>query len=71
MAALRGCAARSTVVDAWIERLGLAEHRDTRLADLSKGTAQKVGLAQALLLPPGLLVLDEPWEGLDARRPRR
>ena len=37
-----------------------------RLAELSKGTAQKVGLAQALLRPPGLLVLDEPWEGLDA-----
>ena len=50
----------------WIERLGLTEHRHTRLADLSKGTAQKVGLAQALLRPPGLLVLDEPWEGLDA-----
>ncbi|WP_231394716.1 hypothetical protein [Micromonospora sp. CNB394] len=33
---------------------------------MSKGTAQKVGLAQALLRPPGLLVLDEPWEGLDA-----
>jgi len=32
---------------------------------LSKGTAQKVGLAQALLAPPGLLVLDEPAEGLD------
>jgi ABC-type Na+ transport system ATPase subunit NatA len=49
-----------------MERLQLTEHRDTRLADLSKGTAQKVGLAQALLVPPGLLVLDEPWEGLDA-----
>ena len=34
--------------------------------DLSKGTAQKVGLAQALLIRPGLLVLDEPWEGLDS-----
>ncbi|GIF19479.1 ABC-type Mn2+/Zn2+ transport system ATPase subunit [Actinoplanes tereljensis] len=53
-------------VDRWLERLLLTEHIDTRLADLSKGTAQKVGLAQALLLPPGLLVLDEPWEGLDA-----
>jgi len=52
--------------DRWIERLLLTEHAGTRLADLSKGTAQKVGLAQALLLPPGLLVLDEPWEGLDA-----
>ncbi len=54
------------VVDRWIERLLLAEHAGTRLADLSKGTAQKVGLAQALLVRPGLLVLDEPWEGLDA-----
>jgi ABC-2 type transport system ATP-binding protein len=54
------------VVDAWIERLLLTEHTGTRLAELSKGTAQKVGLAQALLVPPGLLVLDEPWEGLDA-----
>ena len=65
MAALRGL--RGTAeADRWIERLGLAEHRHTRLPDLSKGTAQKVGLAQALLRPPGLLVLDEPWEGLDA-----
>ena len=62
MAGLRGGA----VVDGWLERLQLTEHRDTRLADLSKGTAQKVGLAQALLVPPGLLVLDEPWEGLDS-----
>ena len=52
--------------DEWIERLLLTDHTATRLADLSKGTAQKVGLAQALLLRPGLLVLDEPWEGLDA-----
>jgi ABC-2 type transport system ATP-binding protein len=65
MAALRGL--RGTAkVEHWIERLGLTEHRHTRLADLSKGTAQKVGVAQALLVPPGLLVLDEPWEGLDA-----
>jgi ABC-type multidrug transport system ATPase subunit len=54
------------VVDRWIERLLLSEHAGTRLADLSKGTAQKVGLAQALLVRPDLLVLDEPWEGLDA-----
>jgi energy-coupling factor transporter ATP-binding protein EcfA2 len=65
MAALRGL--RGTAqVEHWVERLGLGDHRHTRLADLSKGTAQKVGLAQALLVPPGLLVLDEPWEGLDS-----
>ncbi|RSM44975.1 ABC transporter ATP-binding protein [Actinoplanes sp. ATCC 53533] len=65
MAALRGL--RGTAqVEHWIERLGLGAHRHIRLADLSKGTAQKVGLAQALLVAPGLLVLDEPWEGLDS-----
>ncbi|MBG0563376.1 ATP-binding cassette domain-containing protein [Actinoplanes aureus] len=55
-----------TAADHWIDRLGLTGHLHTPLGDLSKGTAQKVGLAQALLTPPGLLVLDEPWEGLDA-----
>jgi len=65
MAEVRG-QADPDVVDRWIERLLLTEHAGTRLADLSKGTAQKVGLAQALLVPPGLLVLDEPWEGLDS-----
>ncbi|MGK5742889.1 ABC transporter ATP-binding protein [Micromonospora sp. URMC 103] len=53
-------------VAAWTERLGLARFQRVRLPELSKGTAQKVGLAQALLRRPGLLVLDEPWEGLDA-----
>jgi ABC-2 type transport system ATP-binding protein len=65
MAEVRG-QSDPAVVDRWIERLLLSEHAGTRLTDLSKGTAQKVGLAQALLVRPGLLVLDEPWEGLDA-----
>lgn len=67
-AALRGLrgAAATRCIHGWAERLGLTGHLDTRLAALSKGTAQKVGLAQALLVPPELLVLDEPWEGLDA-----
>jgi ABC-type multidrug transport system ATPase subunit len=68
MARIRGLrddgAARA--IDEWADRLRLAPYLDARLAEISKGTAQKVGLAQALLDPPGLLVLDEPWEGLDA-----
>ncbi|MGW4498480.1 ATP-binding cassette domain-containing protein [Micromonospora sp. NPDC004336] len=58
--------AAGRAVDHWTDRLGLAGFRRVRLPELSKGTAQKVGLAQAVLRPPGLLVLDEPWEGLDA-----
>jgi ABC-2 type transport system ATP-binding protein len=65
MAGLRGLRGGAEV-GRWAERLLLTEHLGTRLADLSKGTAQKVGLAQALLVSPGLLVLDEPWEGLDS-----
>lgn len=65
MAAVRGVADTADV-DAWAERLHCREYLDVKLTDLSKGTAQKMGLIQALLTPPGLLVLDEPWEGLDA-----
>ncbi|MGW8552873.1 ATP-binding cassette domain-containing protein [Streptomyces tubercidicus] len=49
----------------WLERFGAAGHARTPLAELSKGTSQKVAVAQALLAEPGLLVLDEAWTGLD------
>jgi ABC-type multidrug transport system ATPase subunit len=49
-----------------LDRLALAGGADTPMRKLSKGNAQKVALAQALLAPPELLVLDEPWAGLDA-----
>ncbi|WP_405059709.1 ABC transporter ATP-binding protein [Kribbella sp. NBC_01505] len=54
---------RSSVL---LERLALSGGADTPMRKLSKGNAQKVALAQALLAPPELLVLDEPWAGLDA-----
>lgn len=49
-----------------LDRLDLTGGADTPMRKLSKGNAQKVALAQALLDPPQLLVLDEPWSGLDA-----
>ncbi len=69
MAKVRGLtrAAGRSAVDHWAERLHLTPFLSTKMSQLSKGSAQKVGLAQALLVPPRLLVLDEPWEGLDAQ----
>lgn len=50
---------------AWLARFGAADHARTPLSELSKGTSQKVAVAQALLAEPELLVLDEAWTGLD------
>lgn len=46
-------------------RLGGGAWADTPMVELSKGSCQKVALAQALAATPGLLVLDEAWTGLD------
>ncbi len=50
---------------AWLERLGLGERADERLVALSHGNQQRVQLAVALVHEPELLVLDEPFAGLD------
>jgi ABC-2 type transport system ATP-binding protein len=48
-----------------LERIGLAAARTKKVKELSGGMTQKLGLVQALLHEPKLLVLDEPLEGLD------
>jgi ABC-2 type transport system ATP-binding protein len=49
----------------WLDTLGLAERAGDRLEDLSHGNQQRVQLAAALVHEPELLVLDEPFSGLD------
>ena len=66
-AELRGVARRAAArsADAWLDRLGLRERRHHRLEDLSLGNQQRVQLAAALVHSPDVLVLDEPFSGLD------
>ncbi len=52
-------------VDTWLERLGLAGRANDRLDALSHGNQQRVQLIAALVNEPELLVLDEPFSGLD------
>jgi ABC-2 type transport system ATP-binding protein len=57
--------AKTERVNALIEQVGLSQARDRRVGEFSKGMARRIGLAQALLNDPDLILLDEPTSGLD------
>ena len=52
-------------VDYWLNRLGMSEYRNKKLDTLSKGNQQKIQLVTALAHDPDIVILDEPFSGLD------
>ncbi len=64
---LRGLSAREAKANMkkWLERMEVAQYENRKLETLSKGNQQKVQLAQTLLCNPDIIILDEPFSGLD------
>ncbi len=56
---------RSSRSDQLLEMVGLSHARRRRVGEFSKGMARRIGLAQAMINDPSLLILDEPTSGLD------
>jgi len=61
-----GAAAPEQAAISWLDRVGLADVENRPLRVLSRGMEQRLALARALLPTPDLVLLDEPWSGLDA-----
>ena len=66
-AELKGMGSKDAVksIDYWLERLEMTEYRNKRLDTLSKGNQQKIQLITALAHDPDIVILDEPFSGLD------
>ena len=67
LATLRGLGAKEAKEQTkkWLARMGVSEYENRKLETLSKGNQQKVQLAQTLLCNPDIVILDEPFSGLD------
>ena len=66
-AELKGMSHKDAIkkIDYWLGRLGMMEYRNKRLDTLSKGNQQKIQLITALAHDPDIVILDEPFSGLD------
>lgn len=67
LAVLRGLSEKQAKIQVkkWLERMCVSEYAGRKLETLSKGNQQKVQLAQTLLCNPDIVILDEPFSGLD------
>ncbi len=67
LARLKGMSKSDAVagVDKWMKKLGMLHHKDHRLDTLSKGNQQKIQLITAVIHNPEIVILDEPFSGLD------
>lgn len=67
LAQLRGLSSKESKESGlyWLSRLGVEEYKDKKLDTLSKGNQQKVQLAQTFICNPDIVILDEPFSGLD------
>ena len=52
-------------LDYWLDRFGISEYKNRKIKELSKGNQQKVQFISAIINDPELLILDEPFSGLD------
>lgn len=69
LAALKGVPKKETAekIDYLLEMVGLSENADKKMRKFSGGMIQRVGIAQAMLNDPKILILDEPTAGLDPK----
>jgi ABC-2 type transport system ATP-binding protein len=65
LAGLKNSRIRLAKVDEWLERVGLFDARDRQANNLSGGMKRRLGIAQALIGDPRIIIVDEPTTGLD------
>lgn len=67
LAQLRGMSSKDSqkACDKWLERMSMTEYKNKKLETLSKGNQQKIQLAATLMCNPQIVILDEPFSGLD------
>lgn len=64
-ARLKGLRRPQSQIDSWLERMGLSDWANKKVETLSKGMSQKVQFIAAVVAAPELVILDEPFTGLD------